>query len=262
MQKTKSFIKKFNLEVKNMFREFANKSTRKKQCANMLTFSRIILAFLIPILTFVGMTISSNFALIIIASTTALGAITDFADGYVARKYNITSEFGSFLDTISDKIFSVMIGISLAFINPLFLINILGEACIAFYNVNYYLKHDASNQKSTLIGKIKQWPLGATFILGFLSTLVPSLTTILNAIIFSTLSMQILTLGSYIYKNKANITESKSRDANPIIKSNNLEVDNIQTDSYKYTYSDGENNFINYDLDDLDTKSYKKVRKL
>ena len=34
-----------------------------------------------------------------------LSAVTDFFDGYVARKYNQITPFGTFLDPISDKIF-------------------------------------------------------------------------------------------------------------------------------------------------------------
>ncbi|MGB0718832.1 MAG: CDP-diacylglycerol--glycerol-3-phosphate 3-phosphatidyltransferase [Bdellovibrionales bacterium] len=36
-----------------------------------------------------------------------IGAVTDFLDGWIARKYNQKSEFGAFLDPLSDKIFVV-----------------------------------------------------------------------------------------------------------------------------------------------------------
>ncbi|MAF97270.1 MAG: CDP-diacylglycerol--glycerol-3-phosphate 3-phosphatidyltransferase [Micavibrio sp.] len=39
----------------------------------------------------------------------AIGAITDFLDGYLARKLNQQSEFGAMIDPISDKIFVVTI---------------------------------------------------------------------------------------------------------------------------------------------------------
>lgn len=66
----------------------------------LLTFSRIFL--LIPIIMLLYMveswTIWLAFGLYVVAG------FTDFLDGYIARKYNQITDFGTFLDPISDKI--------------------------------------------------------------------------------------------------------------------------------------------------------------
>ena len=47
-------LKELNDGIKVMFKEFFNKETNKKQRANMWTFSRLVLAFFIPIMALIG----------------------------------------------------------------------------------------------------------------------------------------------------------------------------------------------------------------
>ena len=65
---------------------------------NILSISRILL--LIPIIFFfeIGWYLFSTFVFVI-------AAITDFLDGYFARKNNQTSDTGALLDLLADKLF-------------------------------------------------------------------------------------------------------------------------------------------------------------
>ena len=116
--------------TKTMFKEFFKKETNKKQRANMWTFSRIIIS--IPILIFSILSIINFSTPLLITNSilVGMGAITDYFDGKSARKYKSTSEFGKRLDQVVDKIFSGIVGITLAVINPMYLITILGEIII------------------------------------------------------------------------------------------------------------------------------------
>lgn len=68
---------------------------------NKLTILRIVM---IPIFVvcFYVTAIPVNF--VISAVIFALAAATDFLDGYIARKYNLVTDFGKFLDPIADKV--------------------------------------------------------------------------------------------------------------------------------------------------------------
>ena len=65
---------------------------------NILTLSRIFLAALIFIL------LMSPDGYFLALALFFLAGITDYFDGYLARKYNATSQLGEILDPIADKI--------------------------------------------------------------------------------------------------------------------------------------------------------------
>lgn len=73
--------------------------------ANALTITRLILLPFMVALFFLPWEWAAWTCLLLYI----IGAATDFLDGWVARKYNQISEFGIFLDPISDKIFVITI---------------------------------------------------------------------------------------------------------------------------------------------------------
>jgi CDP-diacylglycerol--glycerol-3-phosphate 3-phosphatidyltransferase len=75
---------------------------------NFLTFSRILLAAII----FLLLMSSDGYLLALILFFVA--SITDYLDGYLARKYNSVSELGEVLDPIADKILIVFVLFGLA----------------------------------------------------------------------------------------------------------------------------------------------------
>lgn len=68
---------------------------------NKLTILRILMIPLFVAIYYIA-AIPFNFS--IAAAIFALAAFTDFLDGYIARKYNIVTDLGKFLDPIADKV--------------------------------------------------------------------------------------------------------------------------------------------------------------
>ncbi|WP_110668139.1 CDP-diacylglycerol--glycerol-3-phosphate 3-phosphatidyltransferase [Salinicola halophilus] len=74
---------------------------------NMLTLARI---FIIPLLV-VLFYLPYAWSLPVTAALFGVAAVTDWLDGYLARKWNQSTPFGAFLDPVADK---VMVGVALA----------------------------------------------------------------------------------------------------------------------------------------------------
>lgn len=96
--------------------------------ANKITLSRVVLAIVIMILLLfpfeslnldlpsflVGGKVYVELKYIIAGVLFIIASLTDFFDGYVARKYNMVTDFGKMVDAISDKMLTNSLLIILA----------------------------------------------------------------------------------------------------------------------------------------------------
>ena len=141
---------------------------------NILSISRILL--LIPIIFFfeLGWYLFSTFVFVI-------AAITDFLDGYFARKYDQTSDTGALLDLLADKLFVsiLLIWITFNFNNIAILISsiliISREISISYLRLYLLsMSREIKEIKSDKIGKYKtaSQMIGLGFIL--VSPLTPN----------------------------------------------------------------------------------------
>lgn len=74
---------------------------RLAQLPTWLTWSRI---GMIPAMVLVFYLLPGSWAGVIAALIFALAGLTDWLDGYLARRLNVTSRFGAFLDPVADKL--------------------------------------------------------------------------------------------------------------------------------------------------------------
>ena len=92
---------------------------------NSMTLSRIVIAIII----FLLLAIDNYLEIVLILFMFA--GLTDYLDGYLARKYSLTSQLGEILDPISDKIFVVFLFFGLALNLSSYLIGFIGSCIIA-----------------------------------------------------------------------------------------------------------------------------------
>ena len=91
---------------------------------NILTLSRIFLA---PIIFVLLMSPDGYFSALVLFF---LAGVTDYFDGYLARKYNAVSQLGEILDPIADKILILFVLIGLAINLSSYLIGFIGAIII------------------------------------------------------------------------------------------------------------------------------------
>ncbi len=80
---------------------------------NKLTLSRMIMVPIVLAVLCVPFPISDTAVRIITAVLFALTSLTDMLDGKIARKYNLITDFGKFMDPLADKllVITTMLGL-------------------------------------------------------------------------------------------------------------------------------------------------------
>lgn len=229
-----------------------------KKIPNILTTSRIIESIMAPIMYV------SNQVLLSIALYIA-GIISDFLDGYIARKYNATSQLGRKLDAIADKIFALSV-ISLGIIlgNKLMLIPLGLESVITAVNINAKLNNIEPH--TIRVGKYKTACLFPTILTGLLMNQIPFLINIFIPFLILTTRLQMQSINAYI-----NEYNKKENEVNNFIQNQeqekNEENNKAKIKEEKLTSKENliklKEEFLYYTLYDINIeKAKKKVKSL
>ncbi len=81
----------------------------KNNLTNLLSLSRLVATILVVTLVL----LNQPWSFLVATALFLLASITDFFDGYLARRFHVTSPLGVFLDLTADKIFvaAILIGL-------------------------------------------------------------------------------------------------------------------------------------------------------
>jgi CDP-diacylglycerol--glycerol-3-phosphate 3-phosphatidyltransferase len=166
---------------------------------NILTLSRILLAAIIFLL------LVSPDGYLLALLLFFLAGITDYFDGYLARKYNAVSQLGEILDPIADKILILFVLFGLAINLSSYLIGFIGALIItreiwvgALRDLNARNgKSDAT--KVTFLAKIKTTIQLFTISIYLLGLAINNMLVIIIADIFLFISLFVTLYTGIIY---------------------------------------------------------------
>ena len=166
---------------------------------NLLTISRILLGGIIFLLLTRPEGYIFAFSLFFIA------AITDYFDGYLARRYNLTSEVGEILDPIADKILIVFVlyGLSVNltsyFVGILSALIISREIWVAALRDFNARQGKSAATKVTFLAKIKTSIQMFTISIYLLGLALNNMLVLLFGDMFLFMSLLITAYTGYIY---------------------------------------------------------------
>jgi CDP-diacylglycerol--glycerol-3-phosphate 3-phosphatidyltransferase len=129
----------------------------KLNLANWLTLFRIVAIPVVVILFYSPLEHARPIAAIFFG----IAAITDLLDGWVARRYGMTSRFGEFLDPVADKLMVAIVLVMLVQDNPSWWVDIIAMIIIGREITISALREwmatigERANVKVTMAGKVK-----------------------------------------------------------------------------------------------------------
>lgn len=155
--------------------------------ANKITISRIILSVIILILLLVpfeqfniefpvwtvGKRVLLDSKYVIAGVLFIIASLTDFLDGYIARKYNMVTDFGKMIDAISDKLLTNTVLVVLAcnqLISPVIAVVIIARD-IVVDSIKMLIGNKGKAVAAIPIAKVKTATLMVGLTLTFFSNL-------------------------------------------------------------------------------------------
>ena len=182
---------------------------------NRITILRVLL---IPLFVIAMLITKIPYNSIVAGIIFIAACITDFFDGYLARKYNLVTNFGKFMDPLADKLLvcSALIGFLAVENNPMPVWAVIIIISREFIISGFRLVASDNN----VVIAASNWGKVKTFVQMFMCILLifnfrhPVILTIEWILIYLSVILTIISLVDYIYKNKHVLQDDKSERNN------------------------------------------------
>ena len=135
-----------------------------------------------------------------------MGSFSDFLDGYVARKYDMITDFGKFIDPIADKILvlsAFILFIERGFVEPWVVIVVLfRELLISGFRMLAAKKNISI--AADIFGKLKTTTQFFSVIFFFLTIILINRTMFIigKVLLYISVALTVLSMINYLYKNR------------------------------------------------------------
>lgn len=169
---------------------------------NKLTLARVVLIPIFIIAYFIQFKLEHGYLITTIIFCVA--SLTDYLDGYIARKHNLVTDFGKFMDPLADKLLvctAIILFTWAGKLNPIIVIVIVSRDFI----ISGFRLIAASKGKviaASYWGKLKTVTQIFMIVLILLDFNITSLKILTKAVIFVAFVLTIVSLVDYVIKNK------------------------------------------------------------
>ncbi len=163
---------------------------------NIICYFRILL---VPVFLYAYFTAETNTGHIVSAFILMISSISDFLDGYIARKYDMVTELGKLIDPVADKLTQFVVACTLMYTYPAFaflvIIIVLKDGMLLIVGYFIYRKTRLHLEGAEMPGKV------ATAVFFLISVLLVAFhipgTFIATVMIYTTLVLMIIAMIYY-----------------------------------------------------------------
>ncbi len=171
--------------------------------ANKLTVFRVAL---VPFFVLFMLTDFTQYNRWIAFAIFCIATITDKLDGTIARKYNMITDFGKFMDPIADKLLvsSALICLSSLGEMPAWIVIVIIAREFAISGIRLVAADNGVTIAATWWGKSKTISQMAMIIIMLMN--IPELYILSQVVMYVSLMLTLISMVDYIVKNKAVLT--------------------------------------------------------